>query len=95
MFILCCVCGSCSRQCVELCVVRDVVCGVVLCTVCGVLCVYVATFWAFCGGFCRAVLVRVFYGFGQCGVCHCVWIVSSVFVCAGLWVGGMWLGFAL
>ena len=66
------------------------------CVYCGLLVVYyVAAFWAFCGDLCRAVLVHVLYGFGQCGVCHCVWIVSSVFMCAGLWVVGMWLGFAL
>jgi len=55
----------------------------------------VAAFWDFCGNLCRAVLVHVLYDFGQCGVCYCVWIVSSVFMCAGLWVVGMWLGFAL
>ena len=46
--------------------------------------------------FVLSVVCFVYFSvFGQCGVCHCVWIVSSVFMCAGLWVVGMWLGFAL
>ena len=51
-------------------------------------CIYVDAFWEFCGGLCGAVLFHVFYEFGQCVVCHCVCIVSYVFVCAGLcWLG--------
>ena len=54
------VCGSCSRQCVELCVVRDVLCGVVLCTVCGVLwCIM----WLPSGPFVVVCVGPFWYGF--------------------------------
>ena len=79
MFIVCCVCGSCGRQCVELCVVRDVLCGVVLCTVCGVLCVL----WASCGVLCGCLLGLLWwFVWGRFGSCFLwVWSVWCVPLC--------------